>query len=55
MQIGGMVGMLSKDTMTDLRAEVARKDQELHNAQVEKETMIRRAKRLGITFDKAVA
>ena len=47
---GGMVGMLSADTMKDLRLEIQNKDKELHELRAEMDARTRRAKKLGIEF-----
>lgn len=52
---GGMVGMASEQTLTDLRRELRKKDKELHDVQAEMDSRTRRAKRLGMSFDKATA
>lgn len=52
---GGMVGMSSKDTLAAMKQEVRDKDKEVHEIRAEMDSMRRRARKLGMTFDKAVA
>jgi len=47
---GGMVGMLSTDERTQLHQQLRARDNEIHELQVAKESMERRAKRIGMTF-----
>jgi hypothetical protein len=48
----GMVGMASLDTLRELRLELEKRDQEIHDLQSEIDGMSRRASRLGMTFEK---
>ncbi len=46
----GLVGMASKDTLTELKRELREKDQELHDTKAEIESQRKRAKQLGVEF-----
>jgi len=48
----GLVGMLSKDTLREMKVQLREKDKELHDAKVKMDQMQRRAKRLGVEFTK---
>lgn len=48
----GLVGMLSKDTLREMKVQLREKDKELHDAKVAMDQMKRRAKRLGVEFTK---
>lgn len=48
----GLIGMLSKDTLREMKVQLREKDKELHDAKVEMDQMKRRAKRLGVEFTK---
>lgn len=48
----GLVGMLSKDTLAEMKRQLREKDKELHDAKVLVDQMKRRAKRLGVEFAK---
>lgn len=50
MRIGGLIGMLSPETLNTLRGELRDKDQELHTIRQQMDTMKRRAKKIGIEF-----
>lgn len=49
-QLGGMVGMMSVDSFKDLRRQLKKKDQEIHDVKAEMSSMKRRAKKMGIEF-----
>ena len=48
----GLIGMLSRDTLREMKVQLREKDKELHDAKVEMNQMQRRAKRLGVEFTK---
>jgi hypothetical protein len=50
MKIGGLVGMLSQDTLKDLQRTVAKAQQEIHDTKAEMDEMRSRAKKMGIEF-----
>lgn len=49
-KLGGMIGMLSTDTLQTMRMEIANRERELSKKDAEIDTMKRRAKKLGIEF-----
>lgn len=54
-QAGGTVGMASKDVLEGMKHEVRLKDKEVHEIRAKMDSMQRRARRLGISFEKATA
>lgn len=50
MKIGGLIGMLSQDTLKDLNRMVAKAEQEIHDTNAAMDEMRARAKKLGISF-----
>jgi len=50
---GGLVGMMSRDERTEYMQQLRAKDAELHDLQAQKESMERRAKRIGLEFAEA--
>lgn len=52
---GGLVGMLTADAVLEADQKVKRKDEEIHELKAEIDNMRRKATRLGMTFEKAVA
>lgn len=49
-KMGGMVGMMSKDTMSEFKLAIREREHALHDLQAEMDMMKRRAKKLGIEF-----
>jgi hypothetical protein len=47
---GGMIGMLSMDERAELHQQIQERDEALHDLEAERDSMKRRAKRLGISF-----
>jgi hypothetical protein len=54
-QIGALVGLAGKETVQEMEAEIAAKDQEIHDLNAEIDTMKRRAKRMGVEFVESAA
>jgi hypothetical protein len=52
MQAAALIGMLSPDVLQEMKAEMRAKDREVHDVKVEMDRMKRRAKKLGIAFEK---
>lgn len=51
LMLAGLIGLPTPDVLETLRGEVASLKRAKHDVEAERDTMKRRAKRLGITFD----